>query len=211
MQAVLRRKSGYIPGQSSFSFFDQDQDVQQQALFAQAQEAELKRRQKREIRARERIAVVIAEGHRNGLRWHNDDKLLEAPLGYYEPSDLDVQPDVQEVEEPTVIEDKQEWSDASIVHLHDGLLNYSLRILRTNGNSKEKREIIEWIWSDDLYEVEPETLDGKPRRNAVHRDQIPFTFQCCCRLSGLDYEALREGLAWEMREILPKLGIINRT
>lgn len=211
MQARLRSKSGFTPAQSSFSFIEPDLHETLCEKTAQALAAEQKRKQKRELRERERIAFVIAEGHRTGIRWHNDDKLLEAPLGYYEPSDLDIQPDLQESDEPAIQEEKFEWTDAHIVHMHDSVLSYSLRILRTNGNSKEKQEIIEWIWSEDFYESHPDTLGAHTQRRLVRQDQVPFTFQCCCRLSGLDYEALREGLAWEMRHILPKLGIPTKT
>lgn len=150
------------------------------------------------------------------------DELLEAPILQHRPSDLDIQPSIEEHDETghsnshvhdlTGFASAEEmsavksWSDEAIVDLHHGLLTYSLGLLQSRGNAAEKRSILEWIWANDVHSFVPKTVQGIQRLVPVRADQLPFTFQTCCRLNGYHYEDVRDGLKWAMRDFLRSIG-----
>jgi len=158
-----------------------------------------------------RIRTVVSSAHEQGFHWENDGnlyELLSKPLCYWRPSDLDVQPaeDDSTSDETEVIP----WSEEAIKTLHEKTLMYSLGVLNSKGNAKEKREILEWIWSPDGHWNITRQLNGREIVGICRTDEYPFAFQTCCRLVGYDYEALRAGLAWSMRDVLPSLGFKPR-
>lgn len=169
-----------------------------------------KRVTKRDEKTRQRIEIYVASSKEQGITWTNIQKLLERPIGVYQPSDLDVQPDTDEIPTTHVVgkknEERIEWSDQAMIDMHEGTLNYSLQLLRSRGNAVEKLEVLNWIWSSDVKGFETKLHKGVIQKVPVRADQLPFTFQTCCRLSGYRYEELRTGLAWEMRDALKTLG-----
>lgn len=207
--------SGFHPDQASF-FFMEDADAEMHGLwnvhFAQAEERLKKQRES----AKKRVQIVVATAQTSGWAWSVDPQsiALEVPLGRHLPSDLDVQAAVEEstVSVPTEVKPDSpvEWTDNGIRAIHEAVLTYSLQILHSKGNAGEKKEILEWIWSDDVYCFVTRLVRGVHQQVPIRADQIPFTFQTCCRLSGLDFEELREGLEWELRSVLPQLGFQKR-
>lgn len=80
------------------------------------------------------------------------------------------------------------WSQEGILDLHSVLLQESLTALRGTGNSKQKREILEWIFEP---EFQGHTTDQYGRVVPIYSDQVPFTFVFCCKLEGMDPETIR--------------------
>lgn len=72
-------------------------------------------------------------------------------------------------------EEKITWTAEEVVRLHSVLLEETLRML-TYPSAAAKTEALEWIFSD--Y-------------------QGPFSFQCCCWLEGMDFEAI-----WEQIDLI---------
>lgn len=172
------------------------------------------RKIKMEKKTRQRIEVLVADSKKKGITWTNIQKLLERPIGYYQPSDLDIQPDTDESPHQQVVGDNTEerivWTDQAMLEMHEGVLLYSLQLLRSTGNANEKLEVLNWIWSPDVEGFVTRKIRGVNQQVPIRADQLPFTFQTCCRLSGYHTDELREGLAWEMRSALAKLGFQPR-
>lgn len=218
MSTRTHGNNGYHPNQTSLISIDPASQQTMAALWQYGVDQAQQRLAKREIKNRKRIEHIVVRAHEQGFHWTTDDKLLallEAPLGRYLESDLDVQP----APEPVAVEDlaeevqeeKIEWSDDAIAQLHEGVLFYSLGILNSKGNAEEKRKTLDWIWSEDVVGFVPKTVLGVLIQQPVRADQIPFTFQTCCRLSGVNYDELREGLRWDLRSVLTKLGFKPKT
>lgn len=217
MSTRTHGSSGYHPNQPFLFPIDPASRQAMSELWHQNVEQAKQRLAKRDLKARQRIEYFIVQAHQQGFHWTNEDKilaLLEAPLGPHRPSDLDVQPapepvaaDVvpQEVHEETIA-----WSDDAIAQLHEGVLYYSLGLLHSKGNAAEKKRTLEWIWSEDVIGFKTTTVRGVTKKQPLRADQVPFTFQTCCRLSGVNYDELREGLKWEMRSVFPTLGFQPR-
>ena len=72
-----------------------------------------------------------------------------------------------------------QWGVDAIVQLHSCLLEESLKALAGRGNARQKLEILEWI-----FEAENENI-------ARQRD-VPFSFELCCRLEGMDDNFIRK-------------------
>ncbi len=167
--------------------------------------------EKRRSEGLERASLVIKQANTQGFHWENEDRILailENPLGRYQESELDVQP-ASDVDQPEASEQEQ-WSEDAMKQLHEAVLIYSLTLLNSRGNAQEKREALEWFWDDEAYKYITRTIDGKQKLFRYRNDQFPFTFRTCCRLCGFHFEDLRAGLAWEMRETLPKLGFVPK-
>ena len=169
---------------------------------------------KREKEGHQRIEVIVARSQQMGITWTNIEKLLNQPIGHYQPSDLDVQPETAAPSPQQVVEESKEkrepWSEQAMLELHEGVLHYSLQLLRSKGNAREKLETLNWIWSDDVRGFVTKKHRGVTKKIPIRADQLPFTFQTCCRLSGYHSDELREGLAWEMRTALAELGFQPR-
>lgn len=162
-------------------------------------------------RAKTRARAFITSAHEQGFHYSNDGRVVEVvskPLWYWQPSDLDVQPAEDDGKLETT--EALTWSEEAIDTLHEKTLMYSLGVLNSKGNVKEKIEILHWIWAEDGYRTIDRTVDGRKLVSICRADEYPFTFQTCCRLRGYDYEALRAGLAWSMRDAFAILGFEPR-
>ena len=107
------------------------------------------------------------------------------------------------VEEATEEESADGWSDAAIEQLHEGLVMYSLRLLKVAGNGKEKKEILRWIFLPESMTVEVEDAAGNKVWKAIPPASTPFSFDLGCRICGYNPEKLRE----ELSTVLKKLGL----
>lgn len=208
---------GFDPRQTFL--FPVDQEIREKgesvwttwsARAAKAQET------KRQNRFKSFRAVVV-QMKDQGLHWQNEerlDQLLEQPLGYYIPSELDVQPapepETDELPETSTKEvgdmDPCSWSDEAIIALAEGIILYSLKLLHSKGNAAEKKKILEWIWTDTVDHHEFKVFNNEFVPERIAPERVLFTFRACCKLSGYRYDELRAGLAWELREIFPKVG-----
>lgn len=99
---------------------------------------------------------------------------------------------------------RDEWTDAAVAQLHEGLLHHSLAILSGRGNALEKAETLKWLFAPDIYAWNViKHPSGTEFRRPVWAIEIPFTYQRCCALIGLNPQRLTEGL----RHILQKAGL----
>lgn len=149
------------------------------------------------------------------------DTLLDHPLLKHTPSDLDVQPEpfadkapaqrnvvrAEKAVDPLASEPKIVWTDDEVRMLTEGILNYSLGILKTRGNASEKAEALEWIWANDIHSYRPVLIGNQIVRKPVLSKFIPFTFAFCCVVNGMDPDVLRDMLRCELTPVLDKLGI----
>lgn len=207
----------YHPNQATLFLVDPNVQIEQKQSWEVAVEKAAKLTLKREISAKKRLEILVVEASNQGFSWINDQSLrrfLDMPLNRHVPSDLDVQPasESDSTDEATLAGlDKIEWiddlkSDNAIRLLHEAVLNYSLQLLNSKGNAKEKQEVLNWIWSEDVYAFRTKKFGRKTVTVPIRRDQMPFTFQTCCRLSGCCYDELREGLAWTLRDAFQRIG-----
>lgn len=205
--------SAYNPAQSHFPFLDMDAKQKMQGLWAEGQARSIKREQSDAIKTHQRIEILVTRSREAGIVWSNDQKILEfleRPLGVHRESDLDVQPAAEEAVDESV-ECKQEWSEAAITTLADNMVTYSLSLLRSKGNSEEKWLTLKWIWGHDVYCYKKQADADSATYHPVLARDVPFTFQFCCRLAGLDYEAIRDGLERTIGRDLKAIGFnINK-
>lgn len=106
-------------------------------------------------------------------------------------------------EEPQTEEIVGDWSDAAIEQLHEGLVMYSLRLLKATGNGKEKKEILRWIFFPESMAVEVEDAAGNKVWKAIPPASTPFSFELGCRICGYNPDKLRE----ELSTVLKRLGL----
>lgn len=95
------------------------------------------------------------------------------------------------------------WSEAAIEQLHEGLVMYSLRLLKATGNGKEKKEILRWIFLPESMTVEVEDAAGNKVWKAIPPASTPFSFELGCRICGYNPDKLRE----ELSTVLKRLGL----
>ncbi len=81
--------------------------------------------------------------------------------------------------EPIEEEETVVWSADAIAQLHSCLLEESLKALAGRGNAQQKLEILEWIF-------------GAEDENLADQRDVPFSFELCCRLEGMDGDVIRE-------------------
>lgn len=138
-------------------------------------------------------------------------QLLDAPIGIGELSSLELPPAIlemrevqaaqgEEVEENDSVGDDFHWSDGAVAQLHEGLLFSSLASLSASGNSVEKVETLMWFYRPDIYCWRPVTQQGVQVYRPVYASTIPFTFQRCCALLGLDFTDMRDRLSYILRK-----------
>ena len=72
-----------------------------------------------------------------------------------------------------------QWSADAIAQLHSCLLEEPLKALAGRGNAQQKLEILEWIF-------------GAEDENLADQRDVPFSFELCCRLEGMDGDVIRE-------------------
>lgn len=106
-------------------------------------------------------------------------------------------------EDPQTEEIVGDWSDAAIEQLHEGLVMYSLRLLKATGNGKEKKEILRWIFLPESMTVEVEDAAGNKVWKAIPPASTPFSFELGCRICGYNPDKLRE----ELSTVLKRLGL----
>lgn len=106
-------------------------------------------------------------------------------------------------EEPQAEQFEGDWSDAAIEQLHEGLVMYSLRLLKATGNGKEKKEILRWIFFPESMAVEVEDAAGNKVWKAIPPASTPFSFELGCRICGYNPDKLRE----ELSTVLKRLGL----
>lgn len=207
-------KGGYHPMQVPLIGFEPEVQQQLDSVWQQQAQSRAEQTLKKIEKARQQAAIRIRSAIQSGFLWPGVEKLLEKPLGVYMPTDLDIQPEA-EAHRPehdshgmsiNDIKEAMTWSDEAIVDLHHGLLMYSLGVLNSKGNVSEKKQTLSWIWSDDIFDVVARTVKGVTRYVPIRADQIPFTFQTCCRLNGYHHEEIRDGAAWAMRGFLRQIG-----
>jgi hypothetical protein len=99
-----------------------------------------------------------------------------------------------------------EWIDARIADVHAWNLWEALESLQKSGLSKDKLEILDWVYTPNIQESIVYT-DGVAKVEKLHATEIAFSFVNCCRFSGLsDADAFRDlivqELDGEMRSLL---------
>lgn len=143
--------------------------------------------------AREKFFRVVKAPHRAMMNLKAE--MLSLPLFPAAGVNQQAPQQVSKCEEVKniALPDKLEWSEKAVEDLHSGLLARSLELLREFGNGEQKQDILEWIFSPDVFVSGQRILDTK---------RIPLTFQCCCWLEGYDPGQLRERLIWQMPEEL---------
>lgn len=134
------------------------------------------------------------------------DSILDQPLGSTPDKELldlgDPFTETGEVEiAQTGGDENVEWSEGAIEQLHEGLVMYSLRLLRARGNGKEKKEILRWIFAPPAVAYAADSDTGEKVWKVIHPSEVPFSFELSCRLSGKDPERLREGLVPVLKNI----------
>lgn len=82
------------------------------------------------------------------------------------------------------VEEVINWTDEEVSRLHSVLLEQSIKALAAKGNANQKKEILDWIFAPDIY--------GIDENKFVYADQIPFSFQLCCKLEGIEPDVIRD-------------------
>lgn len=215
MRASARLISGYHPQQEHFTFTTPE-DLQKMEAKRDEKIREADKRKEKayeKLREKEKLKVVCIEQVPPEQVYL---AVLETPLFKHVPSELDVQPSpemeiAQDIEEGELVEEEkgseQFTTDQSIVELHEHLLEYSLKLLASQGNAEEKYETIRWIWAPSVYGwVWKRNALGTYVRTPVPAKYLPFTFEGCCRITGYNPDRLRKDLMNEIRPILELAG-----
>lgn len=116
-----------------------------------------------------------------------------------------------------VFVDPIHWSDADIEQLHIGMLERHLELLSASSHTvhritseraiQEKWEICEWIFAARY--LGQERLPNGTVRNR-YREEIPFSFEACCKFAGMDADKLRSGIE-KMLGPLQIASILNKS
>lgn len=207
--------SGLAPNQLTFSFIQPEDQRAMAALYEQHVSKTDARAARSAQLARKRVALKVVANKTLEIDWTRYRDLLDLPLLQHEATDLDVQPEPSESPDTFESSDTHqgggvalaELDHEAIVRYHEGLLRYSLNVLKSKGNAEEKYEVLQWIWSPDIFCWAKRQENGNNTYDPVPRNGLPFTFQTCCGLSGLDYERLRDGLSRVLKPTLEALGL----
>lgn len=213
MTTRLHNFSGFNPLQAAFDFVAHEDQEKMTGVWESHFNLQELKRVKKDNKKRKIILAKIQANQTLDFNWSQYASLLDAPLGAYEPSELDVQPLTGEDASPLRgidIPANYDWTDDDIRDVHHGLLLYRLKLLRSRGNGSEKAEALTWIFAHDVFCIEKRIHGGKLINQPIRMDQIPFTFQTCCRLNGYDYETVRETVEWMLRPFLKKIGFPTR-
>lgn len=204
--------SGSNPAQKNLFQLEPEFEQQAQAAWLQDTQKLSLRKQRDQDKARERINSLIKSNSLLPIDTKALHDLLHAPVLNYQPSELDVQAEAAEYDDPVIggsyldLTGGVELTDQVIYALHDKLLEYSLSILKTRGNVKEKQETLAWIFSPDITGWDYAVKNGVRQQVPIYRIDQPFTFQACCRYSGMDYSRLRDELRKYIPDLIDKLG-----
>lgn len=215
MSGRTHRGSGSAPPEQLFLAFvaSGEQQVLNAAWQDSVQKADASAAKRVEA-GRKRTTLKVLSSKTLDIDWTRYRKLLDVPLLGHEASDLDVQPEAEPVHESAQLSEapgdvqSEDWvlDDHSVAKLHESVLTYSLRVLKTRGNAQEKFEILQWIWSKDIYCWVTRNIDGANREVPIYSRQLPFTFQACCVAYGCNPEALREKLGYILKPLLKELN-----
>lgn len=172
---------------------------------------EEQQRLQKSLKRKPRVATVWVESKstRSAALDGISDSLLDLPLGPQEDVELKGLGDpyaesVEDAGEETCEEKAEPWSETAVAELHEGMLLYSLRLLNTRGNGKEKKDLLRWMFDPeamayrDLEVAKPLIVWKK-----IKPEDVPFGFELCCRMAGYDADRLREGLG----PVLKNLGL----
>lgn len=77
------------------------------------------------------------------------------------------------------------WTDDGIAKLHSVLLEESIKALAARGNAKQKGEILDWLFAPDIVGIDESN-------RCVYADNVPWTYQFCCRLEGMNPDTIRD-------------------
>ena len=110
-----------------------------------------------------------------------------------------------------------QWTDQEIKDLHVGILERHLELLNASSFTahritsergiQEKMEICEWIFAT-RYLGQEQLPDGSVRNR--YREEIPFSFEACCKFAGMDADKLRSGIE-KMLGPLQIASILNKS
>jgi hypothetical protein len=164
------------------------------------------------IKARiDRMLRISSDARRTEQFENLNPSLLDLPLGPIEDKELSTTGDplsdgvdeVNDTSQASGDERMSAWSDVAIDLLHEATVMYSLRLLNARGNGKEKKEILSWIFDPHALAYVKSTAGDKAVWGVIKPTEVPFSFDLCCRLSGLNPERIREGLV----PILKQMGL----
>lgn len=205
--------SGLAPQQLFFPFVASDTRDRLHQLYHEHFDKAERSAVKRAETQRRKLSLKVVDGRTLPFDSPRFFAILDRPIGLHKESDLDVQPlpDTDEHALPRVVgpEDgeKVEWSDQAIEELHEGLLLYSLNLLKSRGNAEEKQEILRWIWAPSVFCWVSRKVVGVNQMIPIHRRDLPFTYERCCAFAGQDPERLRSGLAYVLRTFVKGEGL----
>lgn len=213
MSARAHGLSGLAPQQLFFPFVPVEQRAQLTELYHAHFDKAHRNQVERDEKQRRKLSLKVIGGETLPFSSPQFRALLDRPIGLHVASDLDVQPalELDEGAGPRVIgqdvDEPQGWSDAAIGQLHEGLLHYSLSMLKTKGNAEEKYEILRWIWAPTVFCWVSRRHAGDKRMIPIHRRDLPFTFERCCAVVGVRPDELRTGLAYVLRKFAGSAGV----
>jgi hypothetical protein len=220
MSARTPGVSGFSPKQLFFTFVPNEARQELNELWRTHFERADANAARRAQTERKKISLRVIDGKTLSIDWRIHRALLDLPLVEHETSDLDIQsePEQEELRSMTVfspeadaLPDRYDWSENDIRVLHEGVLVYSLNLLKSKGNAEEKYDILRWIWAPDIFCWVSRPFAGANKYCPIFLKQLPFTFVSCCALSGYDADRLRSGLAHVLRPVLKQLGIPTST
>lgn len=209
-------KSSGVAAQLTFLF---GSEVERQHMAEQQEKQSLEatlRHARGQVRARKRLAQKIVSAKTLDYDWQKLRHVLDLPLLGHIESDLDVQADPEnDTAESDVIvsstspevEHSPTWTDSDVAHLAEGMIHYSLSILKSRGNAEEKSETLMWIWANDIHSYRAVQVMSNTVYQPVLRKHVPFTFAFCCAMAGLCPDRMREGLQPLLLPVLQKLGL----
>jgi hypothetical protein len=213
--SAARGVSGFHPAQINLFQLTSEQKAVATQAWNDGIKEQVCKTEKRQKKAISRIATLIERSATLPLA--NPSRLksiLDAPVLPYSASELDVQPNQSDdgfadgvLGNFAELTGGAPLTDQIIFLLHDKLLEYSLRILKSRGNAEEKYESLCWIFAHDIYAWKERVQRGVHQRIPVMRSSMPFTFQMCCAMCGLNYVTLREGLAPIVKPLLQQLDM----
>lgn len=89
------------------------------------------------------------------------------------------------------------WKDEHIVRLHEALLEHFVCMFSKQYPAKQehKLEALEWIFGEPkVHSYRTEIVHGRKVQKAVLMRDIPFTFECCCHLTGTDPSTIQHAI-----------------
>jgi hypothetical protein len=213
MSARAHGISGLAPQQLFFPFVRKEDREQLHKLYSEHFDKAERSAVKRAETNRRKLSLKVVDGRTLPFDSPRFRSLLDLPIGPHQASDLDVQPE-PEIESSKLLVltaadevERTEWSDAAIEQLHEGLLYYSLNLLKSKGNAKEKHEILRWIWASAVFCWTQKTIAGVNKLIPILRRDLPFTFERCCAVIGCDATGVRDGLVYVLRKFTMNAGL----